>query len=147
MVLAFFGRDDGRPSPTTQFLISKYGNGLDDNPKEISKIFQAWKFVLLRNGVCDGSNYLKKLSGYDAIEIRVKNSRTLIRFPFFLDNINDRIVLLLGFAKPEQYSKGGKIDREVTRKLDESQLYYDEYKIDNNKYNISDDILLKFNKL
>jgi hypothetical protein len=138
MDLAFFCRDqDYESSPVRQFLLSRYGKDLDLRPSEREKVFSAFLFVLSRRGI-PGGQYLKKLGkGYDAIEIRVKRSMNLVRFPYFTDISNDRIVLLLGFYKRDGYKKGGKVDREVKRKLDEAQTYYEEYKNNNRKYYIN----------
>ena len=139
MNIAFFCRNDGVQSPTEQFLELRYGKYLNpqstDLSAEIIGIGSAWRYALEKKGISDGaSNYLEKFKGYDALCIRIKQSRILIRFPYYRDQRNDRIVLLLGFAKIDDYKPRGKIDREVTRKLDEAQIYYDEYNLDNNKF-------------
>lgn len=141
MYLAFFCRDqDHKSSPVKQFLLSRYGKDLDLRIAEVKKVFAAFSFALSRKGEPSGQ-YLKKLGkAYDAIEIRVKRGIDLIRFPYFTDISNNRIVLLLGFHKREGYKNGGKIDRETKRKLDEAQEYYEEYKSDNNKYYIDKEI-------
>lgn len=140
MDLAFFCRDQDRESsPVQQFLSSRYGKDLDLRLAERDKVFIAFNFALSRRGE-PGGQYLKKLKGYDAIEIRVKRSMDLIRFPYFTDILNNRLVLLLGFHKRDGYKEGGKVDREVKRKLDEAQLCYKEYQEDNKKYYIDKEI-------
>ena len=139
MNIAFFCRDDGIQSPTEQFLTTRYGKYLNPQSADLSSeligIGSVWRYGLEKKGVSDGaSNYLEKFKGYDALCLRIKQSRILIRFPYYRDQTNDRIVLLLGFAKIDDYKHGGKIDREVTRKLDEAQIYYDEYNLNNNKF-------------
>lgn len=137
MVLAFFCRDkDYKSSPVSQFITHRYGKDLDLRPDEIKRVFAAFRFALSRRGE-PGGQYLKKLDKeYDAIEIRIKRSNDLIRFPFFRDISNNRLVVLIGFHKCEGYKEGGKTDRDVKRKLDEAQTYYEEYQHDNNKYYI-----------
>jgi hypothetical protein len=96
-------------------------------------IVAKWNHAIETNGVPDG-HIIKKLSGYDFIEIRVKRSVILIRFPFYRDCQSGRIVLLNGFEKKDGYKSGGKTDREIARKLDEAQKYYDNYQKNNNHY-------------
>ncbi|MDX9778989.1 MAG: hypothetical protein RBT30_02020 [Patescibacteria group bacterium] len=140
MKLAFFCRDkDYESAPVLQFLLSRYGKNLDLRLAERNKVFIAFKFALSRRGE-PGGQYLKKLRAYDAIEIRIKRSMDLIRFPYFTDISNNRLVLLLGFHKRDGYKEGGSVDRETKRKLDEAQLYYEEYKEDNKKYYINKEI-------
>ena len=141
MYLAFFCRDqDHESSPVKQFLLSRYGRDLGLRLAEKQKVFSAFSFALSRRGQ-PGGQYLKKLGrGYDAIEIRVKRGLDLIRFPYFTDILNNRLVLLSGFYKRDGYKEGGKIDRETRRKLDEAQLYYEKYNGDNCKYYIDREI-------
>lgn len=144
MDLACFCRDkDYKSAPVQQFLLSRYGKDLDLHPAEIQRVFSAFQFALSRRGKPGGS-YLKKLSKpYDAIEVRVKFSKDLIRIPYYTDILNERIVLLNGFHKREGYQAGGKIDREVKRKLDEAQINYEEYQKDNRKFYIDKRINVK----
>lgn len=137
--MAFFCRDMSLLSPTQQFLMSRYGKYLNpqstDLSAELVRIGAAWRYALEKRGISDGtSNYLEKFKGYDSLCIRIKNSKTLIRFPYYRDPGNDRLVLLLGFAKTDNYKPGGKVDRDAKRKLDEAQIYYDEYNLNNNKF-------------
>jgi len=139
MNITFFCRDGGTQSPTEQFLETRYGKYLNPQSADLSAeligIGSVWRYALEKKGISDGtSNYLEKFKGYDALCIRIKQSRILIRFPYYRDLRNDRIVLLLGFAKIDGYKHGDKVDREVSRKLDEAQTYYDEYNSDNNKF-------------
>jgi len=136
MEIVFFCKDD-KSCPTEQFLISRYGSNLNSFTEEIVKIGAAWFFALEKKGICDGGNYIEKLSGYDALCIRAKRSKILIRFPFYRDENNGRLVLLLGFFKIDGYKPRGKTDRDVKRKLEEAQEYYDEYNKNNNKYKVT----------
>ncbi|MFH0891634.1 MAG: hypothetical protein V1867_02535 [Candidatus Falkowbacteria bacterium] len=82
----------------------------------------------------------KKVSGYDFIEIRIKNSRLLIRFPYYRDCNNDRLVLLNGFEKDESYKSRGKTDRFVDRKFKEAQRFYEQYNKNNELYKEMPDV-------
>jgi len=121
---------DGKESPIEKYFYDKYGTDLDLPDldfviDEIANIFAKWKYVAENNGGSDG-HYAKKMHGYDFIEIRVKRSNTLIRFPYYRDCNNSRLVLLLGFDKKDGYKSKDKTDKYVKKKMDEAQLYYNQ---------------------
>ena len=137
----------GTVSPVEQYIYDKFGENLNrPNTEavitEITHIISKWKHVADNNGIPD-NQYAKKMSGFDFIEIRVKRSKTLIRFPYFRDATNDRLVLLLGFEKKEGYKKKDKTDRHVNKKLEEAQVYYGKYNKNKRLYKEMTDIFCR----
>lgn len=145
MKIVFFCKDKKSLPPVEEFLVSRYGKNLNLFPKEMIKIRAALGYAIEKNGICDGGLFIEKYRGYDALCIRTKLSRVLIRFPFYRDVTNYRLVLLLGFIKIDGYKPGGKIDREADRQMDKAQEYYEEYNVDNSKFkitNITKDLMI-----
>ena len=137
MKICYFCLDE-QEIPTKKYFYNKYGKNLDRPDKEtvlleLANIFSKWKHVADNDGRTDGQ-YAKKMSGYDFIEIRIKRSNVLIRFPYYRDCTNDRLVLLIGFEKKDGYKFGDKTDRYAKRKLKEAQGYYEKYKDNNRLY-------------
>ncbi|MCK5415872.1 hypothetical protein KAI92_00415 [Candidatus Parcubacteria bacterium] len=56
-----------------------------------------------------------------------------MRFPYFLDSINKKIIILTGYAKPDIYKSTGKIANLIKKKKNTAQSYYDDYKSNNEK--------------
>jgi len=134
--IVFFCKDKIDLPPTEEFLISRYGENLNVLPKEIIKISAAWGIALERQGLPDGF-HIEKLRGYDALCIRLKFSKILIRFPFYRDITHHRLVLLLGFTKLDGYKTGSKTDHKADQKLVEAQGYYELYRLDNQRFKAS----------
>jgi len=138
MKICFYNLGSGYSSPVQDYLEKKLGKNIDypnkdEAQNELSNIVAKWNYAIEINGIPDG-HIIIKLSGYDFIEIRVKKSKILIRFPFFRDCRNERIVLLNGFEKKDGYKQGGKIDRYAERKLSEAQSYYEDYCLHNDHF-------------
>lgn len=137
MEIAFFCENTNLTPPVEQFLIDRYGKNLDLLPEERVKIASLWKMGLEQKGICTNGVLIKKYRGYDALCLKTQSGKILIRFPFYRDVTNNRLVLLLGFIKIHPYNKDGKESREETRQLDKAQNYYNQYNLDNSKYKIT----------
>src|SRR5680860_338662 len=94
--------------------------------KELVKISAGWKYAIENHGL-PGGMFIEKFKKYDFLCVRLIREKILIRFPYYRDVTNGRIVLLSGFIKIDGYKKGGKMDREFQRNLKEAQKYYNEY--------------------
>lgn len=137
MQIVFFCNKEG--SPLEDFFCSRYGKNFNlDYPnlkKELPRIGSAWRYALEKEGIADGTNlHLEKMRGFDYLCIRIKQSKTLIRFPYYRDKTNERLVLLSGFVKVDGYTPNGKVDRFTKRELAQAQRNYVEYNKNNNSF-------------
>ena len=125
---------DPEEIPALNFFIERYDNNFDTekNMKDLANILSTWKHVKENGGKTDNWRS-KKAHGFDFIEIRIKHSRLLLRFPYYLDSVNDRMVILLGYDKPDDYKPRGKIAKRVKRLQEQAQENYDNYHKDRNK--------------
>jgi hypothetical protein len=138
MKICFYSPNNKDLSPVEKYLASKLGENInypsaEEAQNELNNIIAKWNYTAENNGLPDG-HIIKKLSGYDFIEIRVKKSKILIRFPFYRDCQNDRIVILNGFEKRDGYKSRGKTERQAIKKLNEAQEYYNDYHQYKNHY-------------
>jgi hypothetical protein len=138
MIICFYYLEYSNFSPVQDYLELKLGKNInypnkEEAQNELANIVSKWRYAIEINGAPDG-HIVKKLSHYDFIEIRIKKSKILIRFPFYRDCRNGRLVLLNGFEKRDGYKEGGKTDRYVIKKLNESQVYYNDYHQNNSHY-------------
>jgi hypothetical protein len=138
MRICFYIRPEQKISFVEEYFYDKYGNDIlllkkEEIINEIVNITSKWIYVAEINGIPDGQ-YAHKMSNYDFIEIRIKKSSLLIRFPYYRDCQNERLVLLLGYDKKDGYKKGSKTEKYVKRKSDEAQKLYDDYHANKNYY-------------
>ncbi|MDA3840306.1 MAG: hypothetical protein PF572_04415 [Patescibacteria group bacterium] len=123
--------------PTFYFILKRYGKNFCFTDRIVKKeligrILPRWKFAKDKKGIPE-HNILKKQTGFDFIEIHARNGEELLRFPYFLDSVNKRIIILTGYSKPWNYDDGDKDSRRVDRDKEEAQKYYDDYKENRNK--------------
>ena len=120
--------------PVLNFFIDRYDDNFDteENMNDLANILSTWKHVKDNGGKTDNWRS-KKAHGFDFIEIRIKQSRLLLRFPYYLDSINNRMVVLLGYNKPDDYKPRGKIAKRIKRKQEQAQEYYRDHHKDRNK--------------
>jgi len=112
MLICFYCVSQDVSSPVEEYFNEKFKNGINNN--ELINIVSKWIYVAENNGLPDGQ-YAKKKAKYDFVEIHIKRSQLLIRFPYYRDCQNSRLVLLLGYEKKDGYKGGDKTDRFVKK--------------------------------
>jgi hypothetical protein len=119
--------------PVLEFFASRYRSmNHSQTVEDLSGILSKWKHVKDNNGQADGW-YAKKQHDLDYIEIHVKKSNVLLRFPYYLDSINNKMIILIGYDKIDGHKSGGKEDRKVKKNRLLAQSYYDDYHKDHSK--------------
>ena len=138
MDICLYCVDQNSDSPVEKYLTDKFGVNYSIPSRDeviplLTEILSKWIHVAEENGFPDG-HLARKMRDYDFIEIRVKDSRTLIRFPYYRDLVNNRMVILSGYEKESSFKKKGKEARRVEVLNQEAQKYYENYHKDKNKY-------------
>ncbi len=122
--------------PVWEYFIERYGEDLDIKSEktrnDLAGILSKWKYVKDNNGRPD-EHYARKQSGFDFIEIHIKKSKVLIRFPYCINSAENKMIILMGYEKPEIYKTKGKIANEVKKKKVLGQKYYEDYQNDKRK--------------
>ena len=138
MEIVYYYSNDFKFAPVKQFL-SKYSLKSSDTEKQrnhkikiLAFIDQTIKFIVENKGR-PVPPIAKSIKGYKFHEMRIKDESKLIRILYFCYH-QEKLVLLNAFEKPTLYEKvlKRKINKEITKILEQTKMYYQNF-IENNQ--------------
>lgn len=133
MKIIYYFNEEESISPVKEFLL-KYDIKKNDSKRTVDHKIKVLAFIdQVINFIAENKGkpippIAKTIKGYKFHELRVKDGSNLIRILYFV-YIQEKLVLLNGFEKPDNYSHGlkKKIDKEIEKSIKLANQYYKDF--------------------